>query len=534
MQAKPPKPNLGKKEKFIDVIIEILYYGFLLTFPFTLRKILYQAPITSSYNEYTSVDIYVSELVLFMLALITLFRWMFFTKPSLISETPSPTSCSTWNNFFFCKINHIAQRSQFWNFLQLAFKRVLKMFHVEHWNKKNKKIIVPRGTLTQDKKTRKKLFERLSLDKLFHVEQFMNLSLFFLGIFIFFWIFSVFFYTQIPFNHIDRTLYIHSILRLGECVFLVWFVKQYIVPRGTLLKNTLILLLSVLFLQVIVASVQIFEQHSAGLHWLGESYLSVDALGVAKIRFQDEVFLRPYGLFLHPNIFAGFSLMVFLLWILFHVEQYSKKNLLQNKKVSCVPRGTINIFLVLFIMAIILPLSKTVLLAVFVGLASFYTLYLGGKKKFSFFVVGILGIFLSTALFLPLQSQTERNEILFRSWEVIKHNWLLGVGGGNGVASIIEAFPNIPEWKYQPPHTVFAIILLEWGILGLVFLFAIIYNYIKVLFVSRYAHICLSGILMLLVLALYDHYLWDIYPTFMLLAIVIGVTLGKTNPVKPD
>lgn len=102
------------------------------------------------------------------------------------------------------------------------------------------------------------------------------------------------------------------------------------VPRGTIINFTSWNILTgiiifVAFVNSLVAIVQIWIQKSVGLGFLRESIISPDTPGVAKVMFHGEHYIRAYGLFPHPNILGGFLLMsivLTLLWVkMFHVEQ---------------------------------------------------------------------------------------------------------------------------------------------------------------------------------------------------------------------
>jgi hypothetical protein len=97
----------------------------------------------------------------------------------------------------------------------------------------------------------------------------------------------------------------------------------YNVPRGTfvlgwnILNKFSIIIIIAGFIQSIIGIFQFIVQHSLGLFWLKESIISSQTAGVAKIIFNENTFIRAYGLFPHPNIFGGFLVFSIILTLLY-------------------------------------------------------------------------------------------------------------------------------------------------------------------------------------------------------------------------
>ncbi len=146
----------------------------------------------------------------------------------------------------------------------------------------------------------------------------------------------------------------YTSLRLWEGYGLVLILFLFIVPRGTmknlkevcstwniwkkLFQGTILLGA----FQSLIALGQFWTQGSLGLTFLKESSFSVTEPGIAKVILFDQILIRPYGLFLHPNVLSGFLGITLLFTIayplvfhrkMFHVEQF----LTQSPNV---PRGT--------------------------------------------------------------------------------------------------------------------------------------------------------------------------------------------------
>lgn len=97
-------------------------------------------------------------------------------------------------------------------------------------------------------------------------------------------------------------------LRLAEWLFLVIWVK-----RNVSLKETILPLnLSIIWTSFLALG-QLWQQHSLGFWFLGERTFQAGTPGIALASWQGQLFLRPYATFPHPNVLAGYALIVFSL-----------------------------------------------------------------------------------------------------------------------------------------------------------------------------------------------------------------------------
>ncbi len=224
------------------------FFGFLLIFPFSIRKVFFSFPIQGSFNEYSSVYLYASDF--FILAI------LFYT---II--------------YILCNINAIlstykAHISTFFQnlYILLPFLLVILSFLSIIWSQ-NKTIAFYRSI---------KLFESYSIyiyiilrlipTLLFHVEQYTCQS-----------------------N--DNK----NVPRGTIKYFLTW-------------KKFLLIIVTLGVFQSFVGVWQFVIQHSIGFFWLKESIISPNIAGVAKIILNNQRYIRAYGLFPHPNILGGFLL----------------------------------------------------------------------------------------------------------------------------------------------------------------------------------------------------------------------------------
>jgi hypothetical protein len=303
-------------------------------------------------------------------------------------------------------------------------------------------------------------------------------------------------------------------LRMFEGLAVYWFLSdKVLLPQ----RAVTFLLLGALF-QIVWGYAQWKLNHSLGLYWLGESHLGPEVLGVAKIDLADGIKqIRAYGSFLHPNILAGFLLVVFFIAL----------NYLRNRQIL--------LWLPLFIWGIYLTHSRSALLVGVIGLALFllfrFSKTLSFKKSVALaigltLIVGNAWLFLNHSIVRTLDpSWTERLSQIGISETVFMHRPLgVGVsnftlemekynsnGGPNGVGTMLP-------WEFQPVHNTYYLILNELGAQGLLLLMGLVTFVLWKLWKNANA----VPLLVLLMLAPFDHYLWDSFAGMMLVALVAG------------
>jgi O-antigen ligase len=106
------------------------------------------------------------------------------------------------------------------------------------------------------------------------------------------------------------------------------------------------------------------------------------------------------------------------------------------------------------------------------------------------------------------RSWSERVDLIKASFRVIKENLLLGVGGGNFVRGMEGFVPRTSRGILltQPVHNIFLLYLSEFGILGFVLIFYVLFYGV----IKDIKRITLYGILILfviIVIGVFDHYL---------------------------
>ena len=543
------------------------FYGFLLTFTLSIRKVLFFYPINNQFNEYTGIYLYLSDIFL-VLALVLWGITILRNKYNNLSRNSIP--------MFHARLD--SQRT----LIDPPWLGETGARRVEH----SKALVVIPLILV--------IWSFLSI---FWSDN-QNIALFrSVKLFEFY------------------LLYIYLIFRIipsqNQCS--TWNMIRD--KRGTILRNIFKITVFLGVFHSIIGIWQFFVQRSVGLFWLKESLISSELPGIAKIILNGEKFIRSYGLFPHPNILGGFlvfSIIVTFLYYkifhpikdvspqnqcsipepMFHMEHDTGQawNMLRGR------RGTSNgastkhikrqvqyanklpqIFLIIQITALVLTFSKSAILGLIIAISYIlWKMWKGIKNNQKLFhsrtnvppqnqcsmwnmlrdkrgtcygtnvehlykktilivIVLILLVFIAKPDIYTffLKSANERLFYLNVSYGTFLANPLFGIGQGQFVASLLN-FPNILDWQFQPVHNVYLLILNELGIIGIVlflwFLLATFSNFVpygtKLEFTWWNTYIYFKAIfLAVLFIMLFDHYLWDIQQGQVLLWISAGLLI---------
>jgi hypothetical protein len=262
------------KNQPIDIWFFIL---FLLTFTLSIRKVLFYFPIQGTFNEYSGIYLYLSDIFLIL-------------------------AISVWLFTILCNINTNLSNIKLWirslyaqRLLILPLALVIWSFMTIIWSQ-NQTIAIFRSI---------KLLELYFLylylifrfiPKLFHVEQFKKPKI---------QAVRKENYSKIPNlsqnNSTKATLLSHCstpACSVGRWNIFIWIIIFIAIAQSS------------------IGIVQFISQESLGLTFLKESVLSQNMPGVAKIVIDGEKYIRTYGLFPHPNIFGGFLLFSVTLTLL--------------------------------------------------------------------------------------------------------------------------------------------------------------------------------------------------------------------------
>ncbi|MBN1263401.1 MAG: O-antigen ligase family protein [Candidatus Pacebacteria bacterium] len=252
----------------------------------------------------------------------------------------------------------------------------------------------------------------------------------------------------------------------------------------------------------LIAFGQLFKQSSLNgiFWWLGERTFTLGTPGIARAYLGNKVYLRPYGVFPHPNVLAGFLLVSLILaW---------------NRKKNC------RSWLLFFIAGPVLffCFSRPVWLAGAIA-GSFFL-----SKKFS--KAGPVLIFLllagSLLFFFPARLSILRRLALSEAAVLmIKRNPIIGVGLGNFLVHLPDFWQAREIGRFwQPVHNLYFLIGAETGLAGLLgSCFFLWRSLAKIVKEKR----VLISLLAILFTGLFDHYWLTLQQGQLVFALVLGL-----------
>lgn len=334
-------------------------------------------------------------------------------------------------------------------------------------------------------------------------------------IFLYVGVFLVTAFVSVLFS-IDSANTLLHVIRLFEFVVIFFLIKSGLVD----LKKLLYVFIGVISFIAFIGIFQYLFQESLGLRFLGEPLISSDKLGVAKVGLNEGNFLRVYGTFPHPNIFAGY--LSFAIFFIIYCFKDAK------------PLFTM--LLIVCLIALVLTFSRSALLALFMGVFLYYAV---SNMKitlknivlfmvlFLFFLVvfDLYSVLIDRLLMGDQNSLSERSLQYSASKEMFFDN-VFGVGLGNFTLAM-QNYINVKlqPWLIQPVHNIFLLVFNEIGILGgASFLALFIYLFSKLLKnKTRFSYILMSLWTFILVVGLFDHYFVTLYQGKALFFMYVGL-----------
>jgi hypothetical protein len=291
------------------------FFGFLLTFTLSVRKVLFFYPIAGQFNEWAGIYLYLSDIFLFL----TIFFWIVVILGN--------------KNVYLSRIN--LERGTFFLAILPLFLVILA-FLSAFWAENRFLAVFKSAKLLE--------FYLLYLYLIFRLLPLIRQS--FTGM------------ATSPQNETGGA----EISQLSKIGYKSrTFLRGIILHRKVRDKQPVDILWIIVglgLIQAIIGILQFILQRSVGLFWLFESHIAPGIDGVAKIVIGGEKYIRAYGLFPHPNILGGFLLIsIILTWACYKIFHPSRL-------------GGIGIILILTaqVIALILTFSKSAILGLIIGL----------------------------------------------------------------------------------------------------------------------------------------------------------------------
>ncbi|HSA84490.1 MAG TPA: O-antigen ligase family protein [Patescibacteria group bacterium] len=323
----------------------------------------------------------------------------------------------------------------------------------------------------------------------------------------------------------------YHLLKLLEFSFVAYYVATTVRTLGQLKRIVFVLGIGVIG-QSCLAIAQFIKQGSLGgiFYWLGERLFTGSTPGIANVSLNGELILRPYATFSHPNILAGFLLIV-MTALLFTMPLVKR-----------VEKAVWFVALLFGSSALLLTMSRVAFL-LWTGLLVVVFLRHVQRLLVRFLIAGaLLILFVSFLVATPLGSRflqtsfteealVQRGDLMRASGELFLQQPIIGIGFGNFLPELATIATPLPLHAYlQPVHNIFLLILSETGIVGIgVFVWFLTQTYKRLFSLIRkkqalFPRLFVVLLSMILILGSFDHYFLTLQQGQLLFALIIGLS----------
>lgn len=325
---------------------------------------------------------------------------------------------------------------------------------------------------------------------------------------VFFALINIFF-AQLPLVTLLKWLVIFKLIILGLYFYYCDLRK---------LKNTVVFALSLSLITVfLIGLIQFLLQRTIGgfFYFLGERSFTYLTPGISLMNLLGKNLMRAYAIFSHPNSFAGFVVVSFLIILSFYFEK--AKSLFMKP---------FFLFIVV-ILSLLLTLSLNAILGIGFVIMLFFLLNKYPKiiKKMKAFIPVVLIsfslLFGAVSSILPKdalfkEAYKERVVLAGKAIEVFSKKPVLGAGLNNFFFAAKTT---------QPAHNIYLIILCETGIVGTL----IFYLLLTKLFTRKLNRYLFLAVIFVLITGFFDHYWFTLQQNQLILSLLLGLSLRKYN-----
>ncbi len=308
----------------------------------------------------------------------------------------------------------------------------------------------------------------------------------------------------------------------------VWMMRRRAVPWTSVAGWFVIAVIP----HAVLGVIQAVMQRVVGGSWVGMASQLPAQLGVSVIEHGGLRWLRAYGGFPHPNIFGGWLALAVLVACMLVVAARTKKQAVWWTVCAA-----------LCSVALLLTYSRGAWIAAVVGVSIYVVVRYAMRKDRSLFLRVALGCVIvttcvvgytqrgliftrtTTSTRLEVRSVNERVASLQNGWNIFREHTLFGTGPNVELLRLAEREPvSRSIAPLEPPHNFFLLMLADIGVVGVVLVAYLAYLCVRSLRRKSITPECVSVIVTLFTLALFDHYLWSLWAGQSLLA--LGVLLA--------
>ncbi len=338
------------------------------------------------------------------------------------------------------------------------------------------------------------------------------------------------------------------ILGLYYLLFIFGTILFIFLAQHVAKKNILWAILFSGLVQSILAIYQSLTQNISANKWFGIAEQLAQNRGVSVLEIGDMRILRAYGSLPHPNMLGGFLVLAILvaLYLWHDIYVQSEKVDWQIKKIKkyATPVCFILFSLVLMSFGLLATFSRGALLALAATLLFVFIFSLIKKDKLTFYIaikyfILLLLSFWAFSMYYPnlwtsrldFNNRLETKSIEDRKATYSQLDWtkpkeiIFGQGLGLNTYWAYQKDNTISVDKVQPIHNWFLIALAELGLAGVFMLLALLYFYVKknLWSVNKNQIWSSSFVLLLLLLGLFDHYLWTSWTGWLMVGVVVAI-----------
>ena len=344
-----------------------------------------------------------------------------------------------------------------------------------------------------------------------------------------------FFSLSFAFNRISG---LYWWVRLAEVVLLATSISIIRPPQRLVAMS----IVAAGVIQSIIAYTQFVMQEVVGSKWLGMASQLPEHLGVQVIQTDLGRVLRAYGSLPHPNILGGILVIAILAAVFLYLQETKwTRRPLWALSIALMSSG---LWMTLSRQAwIALTISLTILiLHGFIKTKSFPLKMSNAALLvtipfiiFSLSFPDLLTTRLSTTTRLEDKSISERQDYIKESSNILQDHWIEGIGIGNYTAQrhADDQTQDIEQesYAYQPVHNIYMLVFTELGIFGfLTFLLFLISLYAQRTWNSEWSVLWSLSIGSLLIIGLFDHYLWSLPVGMFLFWSISGLWIAEKTP----
>jgi len=311
----------------------------------------------------------------------------------------------------------------------------------------------------------------------------------------------------------NKGVCVYRWLRLFQLIWTIFYLnKNKILVKEFLVK---IIPIWIIFEGFLSLSQMVNGGSLNGLfYFFGERRFSFNTIGIAQISVFDQLLVRAYGTFSHPNSLAAFVLVALLWWFNFG------KGILK--------------WVVVWMGVVVLILSGSRLiwlLSLILGVCFLFKKIKENKIWIKFGLMAMALLVVVLALInanYPLNnfiggfdknSFNKRWDLNLASFQMIRERTWTGYGLGNFLVQLPN-FSNNNYFWLQPVHNVLLLILTESGVLGLGILIFALADYFNGKKIDKTIKLIL---IIILITSMWDHYWITLPQNWWLLVVMLGI-----------